>query len=81
MENQQTATELLMAVADRMRQFGDGVDVLVVWNTRQNEAHVKANCNPTRALGLAQFAAAECTYSLVSSAGGSVDDEGNIHPE
>jgi hypothetical protein len=80
MENSMTATELLMGVADRMRQFGDGVDVLVVWNTREGQNHIKANCNYTRALGLAVYGAEECKDSLMKSPGGDIDDEGNAHP-
>jgi hypothetical protein len=74
-----TGTELLMAVADRMRQYGDGVDVLVVWNTREGQAHIKANCGLTRALGLANYGAAECSETLTTAPGGYIDDEGNEH--
>lgn len=64
------ATELLMEVAERMRDHGDGVDVVVVWNTAEGQVRLKANCSYTRALGLAAYATAELTDSLVNSEGG-----------
>lgn len=66
----ESATELLMAVAERMSQYGEGEDVLVVWNTTNGEVRMKANCNYTRSLGLAEYASAELKDSLVNSVGG-----------
>lgn len=80
MENPESATDLLVAVADRMREYGDGLDVLVIWNTREGAYHIKSNCNYTRALGLAMFGVAECEDSLMSARGGIIDDDGTDHP-
>lgn len=75
MSEQMTATELLMAVADRMRKHGEADDVLVVWNHGRT-ARVMGNCNYTRALGLAQYAAVEMASTLLHSAGGDGEEEG-----
>ncbi len=81
MENKQTATELLMSVADRMRQFGEGLDMIVIWTTSEGQCHVKANCNYTRALGLAHYGAAECIATMLGFEGGDVDEEGHVRPD
>lgn len=72
---QLTATELLMAVAERMNKYGEGEDVLVVWNHGKT-AECVGNCNYTRALGLAQYAVAEMEDSLISGVGGDIREEG-----
>lgn len=68
-----TATELLMAVADRMAKHGEGVDVLVVWNDENGAARLKSNCNYTRSLGLASYAKVDIENALLTAEGG---DEG-----
>lgn len=60
-----TGTELLMAIADRFNEYGEAVDILVIFNSAEGNVLYKSNCNSTRALGLAQYAAADIKHGLI----------------
>jgi hypothetical protein len=65
-----TGTELLMAVADRFRQYGEAEDILIVFTTSIEDGGrvlYKTNCNYTRSLGLATYAKADIEASIVGS--------------
>jgi hypothetical protein len=70
-----TGTELLMAVAERFRDFGEAEDILIVFTTESGDARYKSNCNYTRSLGLATWAKADITADLVGSPTGDPDED------
>lgn len=61
-------TDLLMGVMERIAECGEARDMLVVWNDEHGKVRLKANCNFTRALGLAQYAQAELLSDIVKEA-------------
>lgn len=65
-----TGTELLMLVADRFREYGEAEDIIVIYTSAESgDVRYKSNCNYTRSLGLATWAAADITADLVGSPG------------
>jgi len=70
-----TGTELLMAVAERFRDFGEAQDILIIYTTESGDARYKSNCDYTRSLGLATFALGDILNDIISSPGGQQEDD------
>lgn len=60
-----TGTELLIAVMDRFRDYGDATDIIVVFADEHGKVRMKTNCTATRSLGLACYAVAELEDLIV----------------
>jgi hypothetical protein len=65
-----TGIELLMAVADRFRQYGEAEDIVVVFTTLPEyggRVIYKTNCNYTRSLGLVTYAKADLEATIIAN--------------
>lgn len=60
-----TGTELLLAVMDRFRDYGEATDIIVVFADEGGKVRLKTNCTATRSLGLAAYAMAELEDLIV----------------
>ena len=70
-----TGMDLLMKVAERIRTHGEVEDILIVYTDEGRAARLSANCNYTRALGLARWADDEIRYSMRGFDGGEGEDK------
>lgn len=63
-----TGTDLLIAVMERFREFGEAEDIIVVYTTAEGkQTRYKSNTNFTRSLGLVTWAKADIEHSLVGN--------------
>lgn len=62
-----TGTDLLMAVLERFRDYGEPEDVIVVYADAEGKVRMKTNCSATRSLGLATYASAELQDIIVQN--------------
>jgi hypothetical protein len=62
-----TGTELLIAVMERFRDYGEATDMIVVFADEHGKVRLKTNCTATRSLGLACYAVADLEDMIVQS--------------
>lgn len=61
-----TGTELLIAVMERFRDYGEATDIIVVYADSNGKVRLKTNCTATRSLGLAAYAVADLQDLIVN---------------